>query len=120
MLKRPQRGLSLLAFVFWLAWAGSCLYASMLFIPVLNEYDAVKRAVQKIAMSGVTTRYEVQSAFDLQRQIDQIEFISGKDLKITQEGSEVVIAFTYDRPVLKVGKVVLMVRISDSSRGPRR
>jgi hypothetical protein len=62
MLKRPQRGLSLLAFVFWLAWAGICLYASILFIPVLNEYGAVQRAVRKIATSGATTRFEVQSA----------------------------------------------------------
>ena len=120
MLKRPQRGLSLLAFVFWLAWAGICLYASILFIPVLNEYGAVQRAVRKIATSGATTRFEVQSAFDRQKRIDQIESISGKDLKITQEGNELVISFSYDRPVLKVGNAVLMVRISDSSRAPGR
>ena len=59
--------------------------------PAYMEYQSVKRSIVSTAgeKGGVA---ELRKAFDRKAQIDNINVISGKDLEITKEGSDVVVS----------------------------
>lgn len=115
-LAHRRRGFSVLSLVVWMSLGGLCVYILVLLIPALNEYIAVSQAVRRVASPELATRLEKREAFDKQREIDNIQSISGKDLVITTEKGYVVVAFSYDRPIVKIGNALVLIRFSGSSR----
>ena len=115
-LAHRRRGFSVLSLVVWMSLGGLCVYILVLLIPALNEYIAVSQAVRRVASPELATRLEKREAFDKQREIDNIQSISGKDLMITMEKGYVVVAFSYDRPIVKIGNALVLIRFSGSGR----
>lgn len=115
-LTHRRRGFSVLSLMVWMSLAGLCVYILVLLIPPLSEYIAVSQAVRRVANPDLATRLEKRAAFDKQREIDNIQSISGKDLVITMEKGYVVVAFSYDRPVVKIGDALVLIRFSGSGR----
>ncbi len=109
-----QRGLSLVSMlVVGIVLAGAGVVGAQIF-PTVLEYAAVGKAVNK-AKEGSTVA-EVRSIFDKAASIDAITSISGKDLEISKEADQVVVAFSYQREIHLTGPAWLVLKYAGRSK----
>jgi hypothetical protein len=113
---KKQRGVSLFGLMFWAVLIGAVALVVMKVLPSINEYFTVKRAVEKIASSGVSTVPEVRAAFDKQAVIEySIKSLTGKDLNVTKENERLVIKFAYNVEIELVSPVFLLLKYEGRS-----
>ena len=109
-----QRGLSLVSMlVVGIVLAGVGVVGAQVF-PTVIEYMAVNKAVNK-AKEGATVA-EVRSIFDKAASIDTITSISGKDLEISTEADQVVVAYSYQREIHLTGPAWLVLKYAGRSK----
>ena len=115
--RRAQRGVTLIGLLFWAVLIGVVALIVMKVFPTLNEYWTIQKAVNKVAQEGGTTVPEIRAAFERQRQIDySIDSITGKDLEITKENDRIVVSFAYDKEIVLIEPVYLLIKYSGSSQ----
>jgi hypothetical protein len=87
--------------------------------PAYLEYSSVKKAVVGIVQGGEArgTVNDIRRAFDKRAQVDDVSVISGQDLDISKEGSDVVITFAYPKKIPLFGNVSLYIDFAGSSSG---
>lgn len=112
---RRQRGLSLIGLLFFGIIAVMLVVLGMRVMPSALEYFAIKRAINSIASSGLTTPAEVQRAFDRQAAIDDLTSITGRDLVIERNGQRLDIAFGYEKRVPLFGPASLLIQYEGST-----
>ncbi len=113
-MKNKQSGISLVGLLFVgivLAFTG-VVVAQVL--PTLIEYQAITKAVKKVAAQS-TTVAEVRAGFDRAQQIDDFTAISGKDLEVTKNGDKVVVSFAYEKEIHLGGPAYLLLKYAGSS-----
>lgn len=119
-LARPrtsQRGLGLLSLLFLLIVLGAATLVGLKVFPTVNEYLTIKRAIDKIASSGVSTVPEARAAFEATKAVEySITSIGGKDLIITREGDRMVIRFAYNVEIELVPPVYLLMKYEGRSK----
>jgi hypothetical protein len=109
-----QRGLSLFSMlIVGIVLAGAGVVGAQIF-PTAIEYFAVVKAVNK-AKEGNSVP-EVRSIFDKAASIDNITSISGKDLEVTKESDQVVVAFAYQREIHLAGPGWLVLKYAGRSK----
>jgi hypothetical protein len=114
---KKQRGVSLFGLMFWSVLIGAVALVVMKVLPSINEYFTIKRTVEKVATSGVTTVPEVRLAFDKQTVIEySIKNITGKDLTVTKENDKLVIKFAYNVEIELVSPVFLLLKYEGRSQ----
>ena len=117
--RREQRGVTLIGLLFWAVLIGAVALVAMKVFPTVNEFWTIKRTVAKVAQEGGTTVPEIRAAFERQKQIEySIESISGKDLEITKENDRIVISFAYDKEIMLIEPVYLLIKYSGSAKQP--
>ncbi len=90
-------------------------------LPTLNEYYTTKKAINKIASSGVSSIPLIRREFENQRAIEySISSVSGNDLEIDTTGNVVTISFAYDKEVEIIEPVFLLIKYRGSAQGPAR
>jgi hypothetical protein len=112
---RRQRGLSLIGLLFFGIVAVMLVVLGMRVLPSALEYIAIKRAITRVATAGETGTTEIQKAFDRIAAVDDIATITGKDLLITRNGSQVTIAFKYEKRIPLFGPASLVIDYEGSS-----
>ena len=90
----------------------------MKLVPSYLEYRTAKRAIEAIARSAQTPA-DVRRAFDNQAAIDDINTITAKDLEISRDGNQMVIAFAYRKEVPLFGPVGMYIDYTANSKGDR-
>jgi Domain of unknown function (DUF4845) len=114
---KKQSGLTLIGLMFWAILLCCTGLVIMKTLPSINEYFTIKRAVEKIATSGITTVPEIRSAFEKQKEVEySIKSLTGKDLEVTKEGDRVVIKFAYNTEIELVAPVFLLIKYEGRSR----
>jgi hypothetical protein len=114
---RRDQGISLLGLMFWAILIGSIALVAIKSFPSVNEYLTIQRAVTKVAHEGHSTVPEVRAAFEKQKEIEySIKSISGKDLEITKENDQLVVAFRYDNEIPLYGPVFLLIKYEGRSK----
>ncbi len=114
---QSQRGITLFGLLFWAIVVGFVALVGLKVLPTINEFFTVKRAVEKIAASGLSTVPEIRSAFDRQKEIEySIVSIGGQDLDITKVNEKVTIRFAYDKEIALMGPVYLLIRYEGQSK----
>lgn len=114
-MKTQQRGFSLISMLFIgvvLAFGG-VIGAQV--APTLLEYQAITKAVNKVAAQGGTIA-EIRTAFDKAQNIDDFKAITAKDLEITKNGDKVVVSFAYTREIHLGGPAYLLLKYAGSSK----
>jgi hypothetical protein len=106
---RRQRGLSLIGLLFFGIVAVMLVVLGMRVLPSALEYIAIKRAITRVATSGETGTTEIQKAFDRIAAVDDIATLTGKDLLITRNGSQVTIGFRYEKRIPLFGPASLVI-----------
>lgn len=114
---RSQRGFTLFSLLFWAILIGFLALLGLRVLPTVNEYLTIKKAVQEIASSGMTTVPEIRSAFEKRVQIEySIQSVTGKDLEITKVNEKVVIAFAYNKEIELMDPVYLLIKYEGRSK----
>ena len=111
---KRQRGLSLIAVIFFGLIAVFLIIIGFKIVPAVTEYLAIERAVQKIK-NEATTVGEIRSAFDRFVAVDYITSISSKDLDITKDNDRVVISYSYSYSVPIMDNVRLVIDFSGTT-----
>ena len=115
-----QSGITMIGLLFWAILIGIVALVGLKVLPTVNEYFTIKRAVEKVADSGMTTVPEIRAAFDRQRDIEfAIQSISGKDLDITKVNDQVVIHFAYNKEIELLSPVFLLLKYEGESKQRR-
>ena len=119
---RRQRGITLSGVI--LTGIVLVLLAIMAFriVPDVFDYYALLRDVKATAQD-VTLRNasvaEIRLAFEKRIQIDSVTSITGKDLDISKEGNEIVIAFAYTRKYPLFANASLLIDFEGDSSGAK-
>ena len=113
-MKSQQRGISFLGLLFFGGLIGCAGILAAQVLPTLLELQAITKAATKA--SAETTVPMIRATFDKAGQIDDIKSISGKDLEITKEGDQTVVAFAYTREIHMAGPAYLLLKYSGRSK----
>ncbi|WKB54582.1 DUF4845 domain-containing protein [Eleftheria terrae] len=114
--RRQQRGVTMMGLLFWAILVGIVALVAMKVFPTLTEYWAIKRAVHKVAQEGGTSVPEIRMAFEKQKAVESnMDAVSSGDLEITKVNDKVVVRFAYDKEVVLVEPVYLLIKYSGSS-----
>lgn len=115
-LARSQRGMGLFGLLFTLVAIGAVVLIGLKAFPTVNEYLTIKRAVNKIAAANYATIPEVQRAFESTKAVEySIVSISGKDLIVTRNGDNLVVAFAYNVEIELIPPVFLLMKYKGQS-----
>jgi hypothetical protein len=117
-MRKKQLGLSLGGLL-----AGAVVFIALALLvvklmPSYMEFFAVKKVVTSIAMEkrgAAASVADVRRSFDLRATVDDIRTISGADLEVTKEGSDVVISASYRKEVPLFGNVGLYINFAANS-----
>jgi hypothetical protein len=115
-LKRSQSGMS---FIGLLIVAGFCIAVAvvgMKVVPTAIEFNAIKRAIVKVANEGGDVPAEIRRRFDAVSAVDDISSIKGSDLEITKVNGQVVVSFKYEKRIPLAGPASLVIDYEGSSR----
>jgi hypothetical protein len=113
---KQQCGLSIMGLIVVLIVVIVLALFGMKVIPSFLEFRTAKSAIEAIAR-GNQNPGDVRRAFENRAAIDNIYTISGKDLEISREGNQMVIAFAYRKEVPLFGPVGLYIDYAANSRG---
>ena len=108
-----QRGLSFLGVIFIGIFAVAAFAIGGQSVPILLEYQAIKKAATKAAREESSVA-GIRAAFDRAGAIDDISSISGKDLQVTKRNDKVVVSFRYEREIPLFGPAYLVYRFQNS------
>jgi Tfp pilus assembly major pilin PilA len=112
--KSHQRGVSLVGLIFVLAILAMIAVLAMKVVPTVIEYNSIRKAIMSAKGAGETVR-EIQNSFDKQAEVGYIESISGKDLEITKNGSEIDVSFAYQKKIPLFGPASLVIDYAGST-----
>jgi hypothetical protein len=111
-----QRGVSIMGLVAVLVVVIVVALFGMKIIPSFLEFRTAKTAIEIIARQAQNPA-DVRRAFDNRAAIDNINTISSKDLEVSREGNQLVIAFAYRKEVPLFGPVALCIDYAANSKG---
>jgi len=118
--KHHQKGLSLVSLIFVSALVIGFAIIGMKVAPSVIEYFTVVKHIKAIASSGATTVSEIQKAYDRQSEVDNTPSVTGADLEVTKEGSQIVIYAEYSKKIPIFGNVSICIDFSGSSSGSKK
>jgi exopolysaccharide biosynthesis protein len=102
-----ERGVSLSGLIVVLIVLGALALVAIKVVPAYIEYRAVKNAIVKAKATGGTVR-EMQTSFDKNADINNIDAVHGRDLVISRDGGETQISFEYEKRIPLAGNVSLL------------
>ena len=115
-MRNAQRGVSIMGLLSALVIVIVLALFAMKVLPSVMEFRTTKSAIEAIARQAQNPA-DVRRAFDNRAAIDNINTISSKDLEVSREGSQVVIAFAYRKEVPLFGPVGLYIDYAANSKG---
>ncbi len=85
--------------------------------PSYMEFASIKKAVVAIAQDkpGASVA-DVRKAFDALATVDSITTVSGKDLEVTKEGSELVVSANYRKEIPIAGNLGVYIDFRAASK----
>jgi hypothetical protein len=115
-MRNGQRGVSIMGLLTGLVLFIILALFAMKLLPSFMEFRTAKSAIEIISKSAQSPA-DVRRAWDARAAIDNITSVNAKDLEITKDGNQVVIAFAYRTEVKLFGPVGLYIDYAANSRG---
>ncbi len=115
-MKRSQTGITMIGLLFWAVMLCGLALVVMKVVPAFTEYQTIQKMVTTAAGSGSTVP-EIRAAFDRAAQIEYgVESITSRDLDIGKENDKVVVKFAYDKEILLIEPVYLLIKFKGQSK----
>jgi Domain of unknown function (DUF4845) len=115
-MRNRQHGISIMGLLTVLVILIVLALFAMKVIPSFLEFRTAKSAIEAIGRTAQNPA-DVRRAFENRAAIDNISTISSKDLEISREGNQLVVAFAYRKEVPLFGPVGLYIDYAADSRG---
>ena len=115
-MRKGQLGVSLMGLLVGVVIFVVLALFAMKIVPSFLEFRAAEAAVHAIARQGGSPA-DIRRAWEGRAAVDDINTIQAKDLEISKEGNQVVIAFAYRKEVPLFGQVGLYIDYAASSKG---
>ena len=99
IMKRSQRGMTLIGFVLVLIVAGFLAYMVMVLGPAYSEYYGVRKAMNFVAASAtpnVTDLESLRKGLDRQFNVGYVESVTGKDATLTKDATGNTLSIVYE------------------------
>jgi hypothetical protein len=85
--------------------------------PSYIEFYSIKKVINATASENKGESVAaLRNSYDLRRSVDSIETITGKDLEITKDGSDVVISASYRKEIPLVANIGVYIEFHTSSK----
>jgi hypothetical protein len=113
-----QRGVALSGLLFWGILIALLAVLGMKVGPEYLTYYKILKSVKTISngASGQTVP-QIRAAFDKYADVDYQNTLKGRDLDISKEGNNIVIAFAYEKRIPLFYNVSLLIDFEGSSTG---
>ena len=118
IMRKNQLGVSLGGLIVGAAMFIVLAMLGMKIAPSYLEFFAIKKAVNSIVSEkrgAAASVIDVRKSFDLRATVDDIRSITGADLEVTKEGSDVVIAVSYRKEIPLFGNAGLYINFAATS-----
>jgi len=112
--KIKQRGLSIIGFLFVLAFVALAAVLALKIAPTVSEFMSVKRAIVAAKAAG-TSVAEIRSSFDKQADVAYIDSIKGSDLNIEKTNNGFEVSFAYEKKIPLIGPASLVLDYEGST-----
>ena len=113
-----QKGMGLLALIFWALIAIFVFMIVMKLLPVYRENMAIKTTLAAMASDPVlqnSAKGEIRKSFNKRAQIDDISAVNGGDLEIDKEGGQIVLGIAYSVKTPLFANISLYIDFNESS-----
>jgi Domain of unknown function (DUF4845) len=115
---KQQRGLGFVSLLVLLISIVFVAIVGMKLVPAYIEYFTIKKAVAGIVQSGDlrgATVGDVRKSFQRRADVDDITAVAAKDLEISKDGDQIVIAFAYEKRVPLFYNISVVIDFAGSS-----
>jgi hypothetical protein len=112
----PQRGLSMLGFLFVTVVVLVVLVVGFRVTPAYIEYYSVQKALEESLLDAKElTPTQVQAAFQRRADAGYIESVSGKDIDVVKTRNQITASASWTRKLHMVGNVSLFLEFEASA-----
>ena len=115
-MRNQHRGVSIMGLIMALFIFVIVAVFAMKLVPSFLEFRTAKTAIELISKQAQNPA-DVRRAWDARSAIDNITSVNAKDLEITREGNQMVIAFAYRKEIPLFGGVGMYIDYVANSRG---
>ena len=115
---RRQRGMGLLALIFWALILVLVFIVVLKLIPVYKENLAIKTTLSDIASDSVIQnkeKWEIRKFFNERAEIDNISSVNGSDLEVEKEDGKIVLGIAYSVKTPLFANISLNISFNESS-----
>ena len=92
---KKQQGISIIGFILLLVLLGAIGAAGMKIAPIYLEYYKVETAMTNVLKEGGRSSMEMKKAILRRLEIDDVESVTSKNLKVTQRQGKTIITVKY-------------------------
>ena len=113
-----QRGMGLLALIFWALVSVFVFMVALKILPVYKENMAIKETLSAMASDSILQngeKWEIRESFNKRAEIDGISSVNGGDLEIDKEEKKIVLGITYSVKTPLFANISLYIDFNESS-----
>ena len=113
-----QRGMGLLALIFWALVSVFVFMVALKILPVYKENAAIKKTLSAMASDSILQngeKWEIRKSFNKRAEKDNISSVNGGDLEIDKEDRKIVLGITYSLKTPLFANISLYVDFNESS-----
>ena len=113
-----QRGMGLLALIFWALVSVFVFMVALKILPVYKENMAIKTTLSAMASDSILQngeKWEIRKSFNERADIDDISSVNGSDLEIDKEDGRIVLGIAYSVKTPLFANISLYIDFNESS-----
>ena len=113
-----QRGMGLLALIFWALVSVFVFMVALKILPVYKENAAIKKTLSAMASDSILQngeKWEIRKSFNKRAEKDNISSVNGGDLEIDKEDGKIVLGITYSVKTPLFANISLYIDFNESS-----
>ena len=113
-----QRGMGLLALIFWALVSVFVFMVALKILPVYKENTAIKKTLSAMASDSILQnreKWEIRKSFNKRAEKDGISSVSGGDLEIDKEDGKIVLGIAYSVKTPLFANISLYIDFNESS-----
>ena len=113
-----QRGMGLLALIFWALVSVFVFMVALKILPVYKENMAIKKTLSAMASDSILQngeKWEIRKSFNERADIDNISSVNGGDLEIDKEDGRIVLGIDYSVKTPLFANISLYIDFNESS-----
>ena len=111
-MRRPQRGLSMIGFLFVIVVVMIVALLAFRMIPAYIEYYTVQRALEEALTSGDPTQANIRRSVERKLNADYVDAVNAKDVQVTKNGNKITASVSWEQKLPLFHNVSLLMEFN--------